>query len=134
MAVSVGGLRNAPGICLTYTDGRYFTAGTSVKGRFGNWNDGQPECVAFNTVLAPNSPSCTEGANVNADDHHMVIPPSSNHPGGANCLLTDGSVRFVSETIDTGNLGTSQPDPGASRYGVWGALGSKKGGETVGQF
>ena len=64
----------------------------------------------------------------------MVIPPSSNHPGGANCLLTDGSVRFVSETIDTGNLGTSQPDPGASRYGVWGALGSKQGGETVGQF
>ena len=134
MALSVGGLRSAPGTCLTYLDGRHFRAGTSVKGRFGLWNDGQPERVGFNTVLAPNGPSCGEGADVNADESHMVLPPSSLHPGGVNCLLADGSVRFVSETIDTGDLTTSQPNVGASRYGVWGSLGSKQGGETVSQF
>ena len=48
--------------------------------------------------------------------------------------LHDGSVRFISETIDTGNLSVPQPDAGASKYGVWGALGSKAGGETVGEF
>ena len=134
MAVNVGGLRNAPGTCLTQIDGRYFRAGVTVKGRFGLWNDGQPERVAFNTVLPPNAPSCAEGANQWADDSHLVIPPSSNHPGGANGLLADGSVRFISETIDTGNLSTGQPNVGASRYGVWGALGSKKGGESISEF
>ena len=57
--------------------------------------------------------------------------------------LVDGSVRFVSETIDTGDL--SQPSPGAeslganslrmpSPYGIWGALGSRTGGEPPGEF
>jgi len=61
-------------------------------------------------------------------------PPASRHPGGVNCLLADGSVRFISDTIDTGNLMVQQPDDGASMYGVWGALGSKAGGETIGEF
>jgi hypothetical protein len=49
-------------------------------------------------------------------------------------LMADGSVHFISETIDTGNLGVQQPNDGRSRYGVWGALGSKAGGETVSGF
>lgn len=49
-------------------------------------------------------------------------------------MLADGSVRFISDTIDTGNLMVQQPDDGASMYGVWGALGSKAGGETIGEF
>jgi prepilin-type N-terminal cleavage/methylation domain-containing protein/prepilin-type processing-associated H-X9-DG protein len=132
MVVSLSGITDAPGVCLTQTDGRYYRAGLDVKGRFGSlYHDGQPERVAFNTVLPPNAPSCTDSADVNADAHNMLIPPASRHPGGVNCLKADGSVDFVSETIDTGDLTVGQPTTGQSRYGVWGALGSKAGGETA---
>jgi len=54
--------------------------------------------------------------------------------------VADGSCRFISDTIDTGDL--TQPEPrqqpagftGQSPYGVWGAMGSKMGGETVSGF
>jgi prepilin-type N-terminal cleavage/methylation domain-containing protein/prepilin-type processing-associated H-X9-DG protein len=134
-ADGIGGLRAAPNVCFAQSDGRYFISGASVKGRFGSlWMDGQPERVGFNTVLPPNAPACTEDANVNADSVHTVLPPASNHPGGVNGLMADGSVRFISETIDTGNLAAQQPDNGASIYGVWGRLGSKAGGEAVSNF
>jgi prepilin-type N-terminal cleavage/methylation domain-containing protein/prepilin-type processing-associated H-X9-DG protein len=133
LAVGVGGITNAPGACLTQTDGRYYIAGVQVKGRFGSlYNDGQPERVGFNTVLPPNGPSCTDDTNPNADSVNLVIPPASRHPGGVNGLKADGSVDFVSETIDSGDLTLAQPDAGQSVYGVWGALGSKHGGETGG--
>ena len=63
-----------------------------------------------------------------------VIPPTSYHPGGVNVCMADGSCRFVAETIDTGNLNSAEARAiGATQspYGVWGALGSRRGGETV---
>ena len=130
VAVGVGSLRNSPNVCYTYTDGKYFTSGTCVHSYFGqNWHDGEIAIVGFNTVLPPNAPACDEGGSW-GDANHMVIPPASRHPGGVNALLADGSVRFINESIDTGNTGTSQPDSGPSRYGVWGAMGSKAGGES----
>lgn len=129
-AVNIGGMIATPRLCLTQATGQYFNAGVSVKGRFGSlWTDGQPERVAFNTVLPPNSPGCTDDGNVNADSVNIALPASSRHPAGVNAGLCDGSVRFISSTIDTGNLNAQQPDSGPSVYGVWGALGSKSGGE-----
>ena len=52
---------------------------------------------------------------------------SSYHPGGVNCALFDGSVRFVNETVNTGTLSANPVDSGSSPYGVWGALGSING-------
>ncbi len=122
-----------PQLCYQVTDGKYFVSGSTIWPRFGErWTDGQVMKVGFNTVLPPNAPTCTEGGTW-GDHHHMVLPPSSGHPGGVNCLIADGSVHFVSNTVDTGNLNAQVTVgyAGASPYGVWGALGSKSGGESV---
>ena len=37
---------------------------------------------------------------------------------------------FISNSIDTGNLGVRQLQSGPSNYGAWGALGSISGGEV----
>ncbi|MCL4190890.1 MAG: DUF1559 domain-containing protein [Thermoguttaceae bacterium] len=131
-AINVTAITTTPNACLLQTDGKYFTTGTQVKGRFGTlWTDGQAERVAFNTVIAPNGPACVYDGNVNADSTGAVLPPASRHPGGVNVLLCDGSVRFISNTIDTGNLGAAPVASGRSPYGVWGALGTKSGGESI---
>ncbi len=122
--------RTSPIVCYNVSDGTHFKAGEMLHAYGGqNWHDGEVEICGFNTVLPPNAPSCSEGGGW-GDSSHVIIPPSSDHPGGANVLMADGSVSFVSETIDTGDLTVAQPNTGYSRYGVWGAMGSKDGGEV----
>jgi prepilin-type N-terminal cleavage/methylation domain-containing protein/prepilin-type processing-associated H-X9-DG protein len=85
--------------------------------------------MGFNTILPPNSIGCTSSCSEWGS--RQVRPPDSYHPGGVNGLMGDGSVRFVADTIDTGNLTASGVTGGASPYGVWGALGTASGGETI---
>jgi len=105
------------------------TVDSTMLGR--RWADGVPAFSAFYTVLPPNAPSCREG-----NDYIWVLTTASSyHPGGANVALADGSVRFVSETIDTGSapnggLSVAPRDSGVSPYGVWGAMGTMAGGEA----
>jgi len=97
--------------------------------------------VQVQTVLPPNAPTCTSSSTGLATVNPSV---SSYHPGGATVSMCDGAIRFVSETIDTGDLSQtlkSSPatDPfyvwnyvGQSRWGgVWGQLGSQRGGEVI---
>jgi hypothetical protein len=134
LANNIPGVVASPAVCRTTVSGRYYVAGTNVRGRRGiNWTDAPATLVMFNTVLPPNSPACAEGGDF-GDQDNMVIPPVSRHVGGVHVLLADGAVRFVSENIDTGNLGTTQPQTGPSVYGVWGAIGSVQGNEPTGEF
>jgi hypothetical protein len=48
--------------------------------------------------------------------------------------LFDGSVRFISDTINCVTSGITTPKQvtsGPSEFGVWGALGSISGGESA---
>lgn len=127
----VTGLINTPSLCRGVTDGRYFIAGSQIQSRFGiAWQDAQPMYVAFNTVLPPNSPACADGGSY-GDSTHLVIPPASRHTGGVNATFADGSVHFISNSIDSGNLNAKQTISGPSVYGVWGGLGSRAGSEVV---
>ncbi len=47
------------------------------------------------------------------------MPPSSRHPGGVNTLLGDGSVRFVKQSV---------------ALETWRALGTRAGGEVLGEY
>ena len=125
--VSLSGLRSNPASALAITDGKYFLSGLSVNSRFGSVGTrGHVHFVGFNTALAPNAPNARDG-------EYGVFSPSSEHPGGVNAVLADGSVRFIAETIDTGDTtetrghGFSGPSP----YGVFGAMGSISGGESA---
>jgi type II secretory pathway pseudopilin PulG len=93
---------------------------------------------SFNTLLPPNSPSCTEQGQSDYANFTW-ISASSNHTGGVNVTLIDGSIRFVSDTIDTRNLEKASDSiysprnttDGNFSYGIWAELGSINGGENA---
>jgi prepilin-type N-terminal cleavage/methylation domain-containing protein/prepilin-type processing-associated H-X9-DG protein len=136
LMTGIAAIATNPSACMAEQLNGFYINAAGVKGRFGTrrW-DGQPERVGFHTILPPNGPSCDVEANVNADSATTILTAASEHTGGVQVLMADGSVHFVSENIDTGNLSFPPPPVngnGPSPYGVWGALGSKSGGESRG--
>lgn len=99
------------------------------------WADSHSIYTQWHPVIPPNGPSCG-----NHGESFALMTANSYHPGGVNVAFTDGSVHFISETIDAGDptigedsLGLPAPQryKGPSFRGVWGALGSAKSGEVV---
>lgn len=76
--------------------------------------------VGYHHVLPPNSPSCWNGPPGGIQPPELtsfrLTSASSLHPRGANLLMADGVVRFVSNDIDRR---------------VWSAWGSRNGNETA---
>lgn len=133
---NVPAITTNPGACLAavaaISSNGIYTVWSDVKGKFSSLcYDGQSENVAFLTVLPPNAPSCTNDGNNNADATAPLLSASSYHAGGVHCLFVDGTVRFMNNNINTGNLGVSATLGGKSPYGVWGALGTRAGKEPV---
>lgn len=101
--------------------------------RSASWSDGRPYYTGFNTVRPPNSYVVGRGEN-----NDCIVPPSSRHQGGVHVLMGDGAVKFITDSIESGNqseipyseqwnnqLGKESP------YGVWGALGTRASKETI---
>jgi prepilin-type N-terminal cleavage/methylation domain-containing protein/prepilin-type processing-associated H-X9-DG protein len=119
-----------PGPCIT---NGYSSADRNVVSKTSNtwrgtlWPDGRTQSSGFSTNVPPNSVACIWATSW----PWLVGGAQSYHSGGVNVALMDGSVRFVSDTVDTGNLNAYQVTSGKSPYGVWGAMGTPQGGETV---
>jgi prepilin-type N-terminal cleavage/methylation domain-containing protein len=127
---------DAPAFCKTIVGpNQEFTAAvtTTSNSRGSRWSSGSVPYFAVNTILPPNSPVCTFESDFQSIGQY---PAGSYHPGGAQAAVLDGQVRFISENIDTGNLGVTDLKTlsGRSPYGVWGALGSIAGGEPGAKF
>ena len=101
----------------------------------GNWGD------TMVTTSAPPNPQTVLSRSAVIP---LVTAGSSSHPDGLNVLMGDGSVRFVSDSIDswavdplTGYpVGAKQAADGSwvnlPRAGIWQALATRSGGEAVG--
>jgi prepilin-type N-terminal cleavage/methylation domain-containing protein len=93
------------------------------------WAFGNPHWNFITTIMPPNGPSCYQGAD-NPSNAPGIFTPSSRHTGGVHVLLGDGAVRFISDSINCGNFGSGTP----VSFGVWGALGTINGNESIGDF
>jgi len=123
-----------PAACLARVDPVTRTLTNPVRAEFrppgGRAWDGRPYFVGFSTLVGPNGPSCHWGG-VDGNEHMGTL--NSFHPGGAHVAMADGTVKFIDENIDTGNQSVDDvtyPD-WESPWGVWGALGSKSGRESI---
>jgi prepilin-type N-terminal cleavage/methylation domain-containing protein len=126
-----------PSVCTAYFN--YGTGFWPATAPVGNYNGGQLIAsryadggVTFNgftTTSGPNTNACSAGNDGNDTGTH---PATSFHTGGVNCAMGDASVRFVRDSISTGTQTASGYNlSGPSPFGVWGAMGSRAGGETV---
>jgi prepilin-type processing-associated H-X9-DG protein len=91
--------------------------GTVNAGRGNFWFHGTEAQTMFNTVVTPNSKTypwgfCSDTSIGGAE----IITANSNHPGGVNILMGDGSVRFVKDSIN---------------QATWWALGTRANGEVI---
>ena len=137
LATNVGaGDGSPPSLCLAQVGSNGLFTGTVVTNGWNvgwRWSDGWHVYTSYFHMLPPNSPSCG-----NSGESWAIISASSYHPGGVNVVMVDGSVRFVSEGIDSGNPtmtvtqtsgwagGKLEDYMGPSPYGVWGAMGTSR--------
>jgi prepilin-type processing-associated H-X9-DG protein len=120
--------------------GNFSGSDLTAQGIGRRWGDAHVCYTLFYTIMPPNSPSCGNGG----PESEALITASSYHPGGVNVAMCDASVRFVSDNVNAGNQAISladfSPDPdtnpiqhyaGPSPWGIWGAMGTRAGGEPI---
>ncbi|MEZ6132797.1 MAG: DUF1559 domain-containing protein [Planctomycetaceae bacterium] len=100
------------------------------------WPDGRVHHHGFTTTMPPNTATtCSDGTatyefcdfnswqegkdGISGSPSYSIITSRSHHEGIVQVTLVDGSCRSVSENIDTS---------------IWQALGTRSGGEVIGEF
>jgi prepilin-type N-terminal cleavage/methylation domain-containing protein/prepilin-type processing-associated H-X9-DG protein len=82
-----------------------------------NWAHGSMAMAMFNTVVTPNAYNDQwTHCGRNASSRAVLSNADSYHPGGVNCGMSDGSVKFVKDSVN---------------QRTWWALGTRQLGEVV---
>ncbi len=139
-AINGGTTAAAPDICLVLAqDATSYVTTNAIAPNMLRGNafaDGRITRTGFCAILPPNSPSCVNGGGASAGtlawEKMGFLSATGFHTGGVNILRFDGSVAFVSETIDAGSAAEEQDyDGGPSPYGVWGGMATIAQGESA---
>jgi prepilin-type N-terminal cleavage/methylation domain-containing protein/prepilin-type processing-associated H-X9-DG protein len=90
----------------------------SFMGLGGDWIYGYYAISLYNHIWTPNSTlyDCHMTSYPDSPDEKAIVTARSDHPGGVNVCMGDGSVRFVGNSIDVG---------------VWRGMASRNGGEAM---
>ena len=85
------------------------------------WASGEIRCATYNHYLTPNSKSydCVNNDPATGYTATGFRAARSNHTGGVNLLLGDGSVRFVNNSVDPF---------------TWRSIATRSGGEVFGNY
>ncbi|MDO5552794.1 MAG: DUF1559 domain-containing protein [Planctomycetia bacterium] len=97
-------------------DWQDYKATATWKGRGCVWVSAAPWISGYTHLYPPNKTCWRADNEVTTGYFLQVMPAGSQHSGGANTCLVDGSVRFVNETISPK---------------IWQAYGTIAGGETL---
>ncbi len=122
-----------PNLCRTTASGGFYNNGQTYKISSGvRWTDGIGENIGFTTILAPNSASCTSESTATPNGAWFSLSANSEHGAGVMVAFADGAVQWISDDISASvvNSGPVNTTNTPTTYGVWGALGSKAGGEN----
>ena len=125
-----GGVNAGQAAALTFIRACQSLPATTIP--HATWGSGAYWCaraplhVVVNDYLhagPPNGPACNnpQGSFASLSWIYFVnpagsAPPTSNHPGGVNLALSDGSVKFIKDSIG---------------FQPWWALGTRNGGEVI---
>jgi prepilin-type N-terminal cleavage/methylation domain-containing protein/prepilin-type processing-associated H-X9-DG protein len=93
--------------------------GTGLDSQHGrDWAHGAIAQTLFNTIVPPNSKlhGWAHCSNLSSSVVGVFSNAASTHPGGVNTLMTDGSVRFVKDSV---------------AQVTWWALGTRANGEVL---
>ncbi len=93
----------------------------SPLGRGQRWADGAVALSGFQTIQPPGGGQWSVGRSITDDGLYVT---SSLHVGGTHVLMGDGAVKFLTQSID------ASPSEGLP-HGLWGALGTATGGESI---